>query len=64
MRIDIRAHYWPATPDLREIKLVVDDKVILSEFLNSSQVMDLAKQFSGIEADLVSVAVGIDNKGI
>lgn len=40
MKIEIRAHFWPATPKLREIKLFIDGRLIESTFLNDEQLSE------------------------
>ncbi len=42
MKIEFRIHYWPNTPNLREVKLFVDNEIICSYFLNANQLHQLA----------------------
>lgn len=44
MKLEIRSHYWPATPHLREIKIVVDDKVLISKFLKEGEILKLKRE--------------------
>ncbi len=55
MKVEIRAHYWPNTPEFREIKLRVDDNTIYSKFLSVEDIWDLAKQFRGLEHQLMDI---------
>ena len=56
MKIEIKSHYWPETPHLREIKIKIDGEVIRSSFMSQDQILDFAKQFSLIEKDLINKA--------
>lgn len=40
---EIKVHYWPETPQLREIKFSVFGKVELSIFLNKKEIEHFAK---------------------
>jgi len=60
MKIELRCHYWPATPHLREVKVVVDGKVLVSEFLNQSEIWGLAKQCRYLDYALMDVGNSIE----
>lgn len=40
---EIRVHYWPETPELREIKIFVLGKVEFSMFLNKEEMNHFSK---------------------
>lgn len=55
MKVEIRSHFWPATPDVREIKLVVDEVVLYSSFMNPDKIWDLARQFRHLDQKLMDI---------
>ena len=55
MKVEIRSHFWPATPDVREIKIVVDGEVMVSSFMNCDQIWDLAKKFRNFDQVLMDL---------
>ena len=55
MNIDFRVHYWPNTPELREIKLVIDGNVIQSSFMSINQVVDLSERLKNLQSMLAGV---------
>lgn len=59
MKIEFRAHYWPATPHLREIKIFIDGQNIYSTFLNQGQIADLANELRYIDPELMKIANAI-----
>lgn len=56
MKIDIKCHYWPATPNVREIKIQRDNNTITSEFLDKQKILQLAGQFLKLREDLIEYA--------
>lgn len=60
MKIEIRSHYWPATSELREIKLFIDSQLIQSQFLNQDQIWELARKLREIHDELINIANGIE----
>jgi hypothetical protein len=60
MKIEIRSHFWPKTPDLREIKILIDDEIIRSSFLNQDQIWDLAKQMRYLDYALMDIGNSIE----
>ena len=60
MKIEIRSHFWPNTPHLREIKVLIDGDEIRSSFLTQDQIWDLAKQLRYLDQDLMQYANGMD----
>jgi hypothetical protein len=56
MKIEIRSHYWPATPELREIKIFIESRLIESHFLNQDQIWALALQCREIDWQLMDIA--------
>lgn len=60
MKIEVRVHYWPKTPELREIKLRVDGEEIYSTFINQNEMWDLAEQFRYIDLQLMEIANKMD----
>lgn len=44
MKIELRSYYWPKTPELREIKLIVDNKEVQSNFMDSINLSKLIKE--------------------
>lgn len=61
MKIEFRAHYWPNTPNLREIKIVVDDKVICSSFMNADEIHEMAINLSTEADNLFKVEETMEN---
>ncbi len=61
MKIEIRAHYWPETPSEREIKIFIDDKLIVSYFMNQNQIWQLAKSLRQTHDGLMEVANKIED---
>jgi hypothetical protein len=59
MKIEIKSHYWPNTPELREIKLFIDDKEIASSFMNQDEVWDLANQLRHLDQYLMEIEINI-----
>ena len=55
MKIEIRSHYWPNTPDLREIKVFIDNTEVNSSFMNEDEIWDLAKQLRYLDQDLMVI---------
>jgi len=60
MNIDIRSHYWPATPELREIKILIDGKVSASSFMSKDKIWDLVNQFDRLKQVLIDIAQGVE----
>ena len=56
MKIEIRSHFWPATPHLREIKVFIDGKEYISSFMKQDEIFDLAKQFRQLDHVLTEIA--------
>lgn len=52
LKIEIRSHYWPATPDLREIKVFIDDEEVRSSFMDQDEFWEFCLQFPEIERKL------------
>ena len=61
MKIDIRSHYWPNTPHLREIKIFFDGVLIQSFFLNQDEIWDLAKQFRELHDRMIELGNSIED---
>jgi len=38
---EIKVHFWPATPDQRELKIRMDGDTIFSFFANSEEIIDM-----------------------
>jgi hypothetical protein len=60
MNIEIRAHYWPATPDLREIRLLIDGRIIESSFMSQDEIWKLAKKFREYDEMLMDIGNSIE----
>lgn len=60
MQIEIKSHYWPKTPELREIKILIDGKVIQSEFLSQDKIWKLAAQLDYLSRDLTEIYSGMN----
>jgi len=60
MKIEIRSHYWPNTPHLREIKVFIDNAEVISSFMTKDEILDLAKQFRYLDEDLMVIGNRID----
>ena len=43
--IDLRIHYWPATPHLREVKLYLEGELMRSTFISVVEMENLQHQF-------------------
>lgn len=61
MKIEFKSHYWLATPKLREIKIKIDDEVIISKFLSQDEIWELANQLIYQHAFLTDVANEIED---
>jgi hypothetical protein len=61
MRIETRSHFWPATPELREIKFFLDGKEIVSTFVNFSQVAEMAEEFRCLYQYLMNIAKQLEH---
>lgn len=61
MKIEVKSHYWPATPELREIKIRIDDNTIYSTFLDQDEIWDLAKQFRYLDQQLMQIGNAMDD---
>lgn len=59
MKLEIRSYYWPNTPNLREIKILLDGKVIESSFMNDKEIWDLAKKCRELDDYLMDVGNGM-----
>ncbi len=48
MNIEFRLHYWPNTPNLRELKILWNKEVIRSSFMTAEELLifieDVAKE--------------------
>lgn len=55
MNIEIKCHFWPKTPHLREVKLLVDEKLIISSFLTKKEINNLSEQIIDIYKDLINI---------
>lgn len=55
--IEIKSHYWPNTPDLREIKILVDNKVIYSSFMGSQKILELMQQMNYAMQNLIKASL-------
>lgn len=55
MKIEIRSHFWPNTPHLREIKILIDGEVVRSSFMNQDEIWELAKQLRSLDQALMKV---------
>ncbi len=60
MLIEFKSHYWPATPELREIKIFIDGRLLVSGFLDQDKIWELAKQLRYADQDLMDVANAIE----
>lgn len=56
MLVEIRSHYWPETPALREVKVVIDGEVKDSAFLNRIQILVMGKYFIEAAQGLMRLA--------
>lgn len=61
MKFEIRSHYWPNTPNLREIKIFIDSKEIYSSFMSQDEVWELAKKCRSLDWELTEIANNIDD---
>ncbi len=61
MKLEIRSHYWPKTPDLREIKIFIDGVLIISTFISQDEIWDLARQFRYLDQDLMKIGNEIED---
>ena len=61
MKLEIRSHFWPNTPNLREIKIVVDGKVIISSFMNADEIFEFANSLDGEIRKLFDEAACVKN---
>lgn len=52
MKIEIRSHYWPNTPHLREIKLFIDKVEVQSSFMTKEEILQLSKELIKIGMDV------------
>ena len=52
MNLDIKSHYWPLTPKTREIKIIYDEELIISIFMNKEKIFDLAKKLIDIAHEI------------
>lgn len=52
--IDIRIHYWPNTPDLREVKLIFEGKCIRSTFVDVSGMKEIQNKFCDFVTEIES----------
>lgn len=64
IKFDIKFHFWPATPDLREIKFKIDNEEIYSVFLSQNAIRNLAMQLRSIHDELMTVANSMDNEDL
>lgn len=60
MKIEIRSHYWPATPELREIKILINGRLIESTFLNQDKIWELAEQLRDLDNYLMKIGNEIE----
>jgi hypothetical protein len=56
MKIEMRAHFWPNTPTLREIKILIDGEEIRSSFLNKHGIFDLSQQLKHLARELLKLS--------
>jgi hypothetical protein len=45
MNIEIKIHYWPNTPHLREVKFLLDGEEIRSSFMGKDELWKLREGF-------------------
>jgi hypothetical protein len=62
MKIEIRSHFWPATPDLREIKILIDGEIVQSSFMDCNNIWDLARQFRNFDEYLMTIGNRLHDK--
>lgn len=60
MKIEITGHYWPNTPELREIKIKINGVIVFSSFMNQDEIWDLGKQLIYIQDDVMKIGNKID----
>lgn len=55
MKLEIRSHFWPKTPNVREIKILIDGTVAQSTFLNCDEILDIARQLRDLHDELMNI---------
>ena len=60
LKIELRAHYWPETPHLREIKIFIDGKELVSSFMNQDEIWEFARSLRYVHDELMEVANQIE----
>lgn len=61
MKIEFRSHYWPNTPNLREIKVFIDDKEVVSYFMHQDEIWRLSKSLRLAHDELLDVAKNMED---
>lgn len=61
MKIEIRPCYLPNNPKLREIKILIDGKCILSELMNKKQIEILYMEIEEIKNELIYVCEELED---
>lgn len=61
MNIEIRSHYWPNTPFIREIKVFINSVEIDSTFMTKDEIFQLAKCLRHLDQDLMTIADRIED---
>jgi hypothetical protein len=51
--IEIRVHYWPVTPNLRELKIFINNKLELSCFADYSQIANISNVLKNVIDDML-----------
>lgn len=56
MKIEITSDCWSGTPKLMEMKIIVDDKTIVSTPISKNEMLSLSQQFKALSEDLNKIA--------
>lgn len=60
MEFKIRSHFWPRTPNLREIKFLIDNEIFTSFFMNQDEIWKLAQELRECHDQLMKIADQIE----
>lgn len=55
MNLEIKSHYWPKTPQLREIRLYINGNLIESSFMSIYQLQDLIETLKISQTRLLQI---------
>jgi hypothetical protein len=62
MKIELRIHLWPATPHLREVKIIIDGEVVRSAFLGKEGMFELSEKLSEWRGELFCTASQMEDE--